>query len=153
MGETNTDQKSTKAPVDKNVVVALAAGFVCLLLIGFAVVFLVATRMSKPDPAEVAAAAASNAEAAEQARRAAIQYRVVDLPEPQRKQIFLDMQAAADSSVNAKIPLPKNSKIGNFVGDNLQKIVDREANMHSIMNDIEAEDVAEIMKEGDAKDW
>ena len=80
-------------------------------------------------------------------------YREVKLPEADRRRIYAQMKSARGMTTESKVPLPRDSQVGQFFQRNMQKVLDREAEMQGIMNKVEPEDVQEIVKEGDAKGW
>lgn len=80
-------------------------------------------------------------------------YRVVDLPEEQRRRIYDDYRKVARTTVEKPLILPQGTRPRKLLEDTLQKTFDREINRFAALHNIEIEDVEEIIKEGDAKNW
>jgi hypothetical protein len=140
--EEDSAQKTKMSP---NVVISIAAGIAVTLMLIFVMVALAVMSLAKPTGADVSES--------QPAPLPVIVYREVDLPESQRQQIYLDMSIAQKTTTGAKVPLPKDSQVGQFVQDNLQKVLDRESTLQGLLNDVSDEDLQEIMKEGKAKGW
>lgn len=111
------------------------------------------SRSNRPDQATINAQQTAAADRAEQERRDSIVYREVDLAEAERRRLFADLSATKATTVDAKMPLTKDSRTRKFVTGTLQKVLDREIEMQSIMHKVSPDDLQEIMKEGDAKNW
>jgi predicted RNA-binding Zn-ribbon protein involved in translation (DUF1610 family) len=139
------EDSSPKTKMSPNVVISIAAGIAVTLMLIFVVVALAVMSLVKPTGADE--------NESQSAATPVIVYREVDLPESQRQQIYLDMSIAEKKTTGAKIPLPKDSQVGQFVQENLQKVLDRESTLQGLLNDISNEDLQEIMKEGKAKGW
>ena len=149
-GGPTRDDDDDVAPTNSTsaIVGVVAVGAVLLLgLVGviFAIGFL--TPRSPPsitppgsNDAAVATAAVTN-------------YRIVDMPEADRKRIYTRMWMTEETTTRAKLPLTRDSQIGGFVRGNLDKIRDRSAAMEGAMADVSKADIDEIVKEGDAKNW
>lgn len=146
-----------KAKGNRNAIYAAAAiGAAVVMLLFIAATFFVlpggGSDAADRETAQIDLKAEADA-AAEQARRDAIVYRQVDLPEETRRRLFTDLNKTKSTTVDAKIPLPKDSQTRKFLDSNFEKLLDREIEMQSIMNKVSPEDLREILKEGDAKAW
>ncbi len=80
-------------------------------------------------------------------------YREVDLPEETRKKIYYDYRRMAKSSIEKKLPVPKDSPVRKSVEGMLRKTADREVTHFALLHNISEEDVMQIVAEGDAKQW
>lgn len=81
------------------------------------------------------------------------EFRVVNLPEEQRKRIYDDYRKVARTTVEKPLALPQGTKIRKNLEVMLQKTYDRELNRFAALHDITVDDVQEVIKEGDAKNW
>lgn len=79
-------------------------------------------------------------------------YREVRLPEDQRKRVYGQTREVARTTVEKPLPLPQGNA-RKMMEDTLQKIFDRELNALAALHNVTYEDVLEIIKEGDAKNW
>lgn len=133
------------------VTVAMFAGLVggvmlLMMMIGL-FVFLLG---GKPDPKS------STAEAqVEDTIKPAIpeEYRVVNLPEEARKRLYDDYRKVARTTVEKPLILPQGTRPRQSLEDMLQKTFDRELMRFAALHDISVDDVKEVIKEGDAKQW
>ena len=141
--KTSEDGAKEKKPVDPIVAVAVAGGVLVVLLLIFAVAAIAVMSLTEQEVAEVEPPPPPPP----------IIYREVDLPESTRQQIYRDIRTAEKTTVGAKVPLPKDSDIGRFWQENMQKVMNREFTLHTLLNDITEADLKEIIKEGNAKDW
>ena len=123
-----------------------------LLALAVGVVLLFPADRSKDDSASVAEPSVA-ANVSDDVLPAVVEYREINLPEADRRRIYAQMKAARGMTTDSKVPLPKDSQVGQFFQRNMQKVLDREAEMQGIMNKASTEDVEEIVKEGDAKGW
>lgn len=80
-------------------------------------------------------------------------YRVVKLPEEQRRRIYDDYRKVARSTVETPLMLPDGTRVRASVENMLQKTYERELVHFAALNDIDVDDVHEIIKEGDANVW
>ncbi len=80
-------------------------------------------------------------------------YREVDLPESTRQQIYRDYRTAKGSSVGKPIPMPKQWDSRQAVDATLSNVLDRELTLHASIHNIQVDDVVQIIKEGNAKEW
>ncbi|MGB7347883.1 MAG: hypothetical protein WBD20_26900 [Pirellulaceae bacterium] len=80
-------------------------------------------------------------------------YRVVNLPESTRRNIYRDYRLTASSSVEKKVMVSKDSVAAKTVGKTMGLIVDREVTHMALLNGISEEDVMQIVAEGDAEGW
>ncbi len=81
------------------------------------------------------------------------EYRVVDLHETKRKQIYDDIRSAARVTREKPILGIEGSAVRNMQEDMLQKTYERELKRFAAIHDVEMEDMLEITKEGNAKGW
>ena len=79
-------------------------------------------------------------------------YRVVNLPEEQRKRIYTDYRRVARTTTEVPIMMP-SSKARSRVEDTLQGIQDRELRRFAALHNVDLADIQEIIKEGDAQVW
>ncbi|MCC9601174.1 zinc-ribbon domain-containing protein [Stieleria sp. JC731] len=82
-----------------------------------------------------------------------LEYRVVDLPESTRQQIYRDYSAMTNSMNRNSKKIPKSGAAGKAFNSLMQKTADREATHFALMHNITEEDVMQIVIEGQAKDW
>jgi hypothetical protein len=144
--DSSADDDSAKKPkMNPNVAICIAAGVVMTLMLLFGVVAFAVMSLVEPTVAEV--------NETEAAPLPVIEYREVDLPESLRQEIYQDMKIAEQTTTGAKVPLPKDSQVGQFVQNNLQKVLDRESTLQGLVNNVSEEDIQEIVKEGKAKGW
>ncbi len=80
-------------------------------------------------------------------------YREIALPESTRQQIYHDYRQAAGSTVEKQVPIPKDSAVRGALGRTLGQTLDREITLHASIHNISEDDVKEIIKEGNAKQW
>jgi hypothetical protein len=80
-------------------------------------------------------------------------YRIINLPEEQRRRIYNDYRKVARTTVEKPLVLPQGSKPRQSLEDMLQKTYDRELTHFAALHDITVADVQEVIKEGDAKVW
>lgn len=80
-------------------------------------------------------------------------YRIVKLPEEQRRRIYDDYRSVARTTVETPLMVPQGTKVRASLENMLEKTYDRELVRFAALHDIEVEDVLEIIKEGDAKVW
>ncbi len=80
-------------------------------------------------------------------------YRVIRLPEATRRRIYDDYRKVARTTVETPLPLPENWRIREGLEDTLEKTFERELMRFAALHDITVDDVKEVIKEGDAKQW
>lgn len=129
---------------------ALIAGLVgggMALMATLGLVFFLLNR--EPSPAEVAAVEV------EQTIKPATPepYREINLPEETRRRIYNDYRKVARTTVEKPLILPQGTRARATLEDTLQKTYDRELLHFAALHDITVDDVKEVIKEGDAKQW
>lgn len=143
------EEKVAAAKTDTSGALAMAAlvggGLLLMILIGTVVI--VVGRSPTPSPT----AATENEETIKP--RQPEPYRVVDLPEATRRRIYDDYRKVARTTVETPLILPQGTRPRKLLEDTLQKTYDRELNRFAALHDINVDDVQEIIKEGDAKNW
>lgn len=80
------------------------------------------------------------------------EFRVVNLPEPKRKEIYNQYRQVARTTVEAPLGIPQGGVRKNLEGM-LDATFERELRRFAALHDITVDDVKEIIKEGDAKVW
>ncbi len=80
-------------------------------------------------------------------------YREISLPESTRQKIYRDYRMSAGTSVEKPIPLPKEWKSRQALDATFNSILERELTLHASVHNISVDDVTEILKEGNAKQW
>jgi hypothetical protein len=81
------------------------------------------------------------------------EYRVVDLPEPTRREIYDDYREAARTTREKPLPLFQDSAPRSAMERMLQETLDREIRRLAALHDISVNDIKQIIAEGDAKGW
>ena len=129
------------------IAIALAGGGLFVLVM---IVVTIVVLFRTPAPSEVA-----TTEVEETIKPGEPQeFRVVNLPEEQRRRIYDDYRAVARTTVEAPLALPQQWKKPRAAVENtLEGIYDRELMRFAALHDITVDDVKEIIKEGDAKVW
>ena len=131
----------------------LAAG---VAIAGFLVtggILMVRMNASRPSPEQKKADQLAADEQAEHQRREAIVFREVDLPLSRRKELYRELRVATNATIDAKIPGGSKTSVGAFVGNNLEKVYERELELQALTNRVSKDDLREIYKEGDKKGW
>ena len=80
-------------------------------------------------------------------------YRVVQLPETTRRNIYDDLRAAARTSTEKPLLIPQGTGVRRSVEGMLDKTFEREISRYAAMHDVTVDDIQQIIAEGDAKDW
>jgi hypothetical protein len=83
----------------------------------------------------------------------ATEFRVVDLPESTRRQIYRDHKKMIASSFGKARKIPKSGVAGQTLNKGLGGIVDSEVTKMALIHRISEDDYAQIIAEGEAKDW
>lgn len=81
------------------------------------------------------------------------QYRVVDLPESTRKQIYQDYKKMIASSFGKAKKIPKSGVAGQTLNSVLGDVVDNDVTKMALIHGISEEDIAQIFAEGEAQGW
>lgn len=141
--EAEQENKSNSQPA---IIAAMVGGAMVLIAImGISAMILSST----PAPSEVV-----SDEVAETIKpRTPEPYRIVKLPEEQRRRIYDDYRSVARTTVETPLMVPQGTKVRASLENMLEKTYDRELVRFAVLHDIEVEDVLEIVKEGDAKVW
>lgn len=82
-----------------------------------------------------------------------VNYRIIRLSEEMRKKVYLDYRSVARTTLEKPLPLPQGSPPRQALEDMLQKTFDREIMRFAALHRISVEDIHEVIKEGDAKQW
>jgi len=80
-------------------------------------------------------------------------YREIKLPELTRKQIYRDYRLASKTTVEKPIPLPKKWDSRAAVDATMSAVLENQITLHANINNVSNEDIAEVIKEGNAKKW
>ena len=83
----------------------------------------------------------------------ALRIKMRDLSEEMRKKVYLDYRSVARTTLEKPLPLPQGSPPRQALEDMLQKTFDREIMRFAALHRITVEDIHEVIKEGDAKQW
>lgn len=102
-------------------------------------------------PEEVAAAPAPAEPDEDDVVWVAPEYREVDMPEGDRKRIYMDMRKTAVSNIEK--PLLLIGPPRDMMERSLQAIYDREIQTQAALHDVKVDDIQQIVNEGDAKKW
>lgn len=128
-------------------VIGVLIGGALMLLVMVAAALIILNR--EPPPA-----ATATAEVEETIKpREPEPYREINLPEATRRRIYDDYRAVARTSVERPLAIPQGTKVRQDVEVMLQKTFDRELMRFAALHDITVDDVKEVIKEGDAKQW
>jgi len=84
---------------------------------------------------------------------AAEPYREIDLPESQRKQIYADYRTAVKGTVGKPLPIPQASVAKQALDATMAAMLEREVRRFAAAHDVTEDDIAEVIKEGNAKQW
>ena len=80
-------------------------------------------------------------------------FRVVKLPEEHRRRIYAQTRKTAKVTTEKPLLLPKGGAVRQSLENMLQDTHDMGLGQIAALHDISVEDVSEIIKEGDAKQW
>lgn len=80
-------------------------------------------------------------------------YREISLSEETRKQIYRDYRLASKTTVEKPIPLPKKWDSRAAVDATMNIVLEREIMLHATAHNVSSDDIAEVIKEGNAKKW
>ncbi len=138
-----------KANDGKTQQAAIVAALVGGAMVMFAIVGISIMLLNQTPPPQ----AASTEEEETIKPRNPVPYRIVKLPEEQRKRIYDDYRTVAETTVEKALILPQGTRARKSLEVMLEKTYDRELVHFAMLHDIEVDDVAEIIKEGDAKVW
>ena len=150
--------KSSSPSRARLIVGAVISGLVLLLIVGGIAFVLLkqpaeeTTASSAPaeppaDVPEEEPVAASSPESTEPS------YRIVELPESTRRKIYDDLRAAARTSTEKPLLIPQGTGLRKNMEGNLEQIFEREITRFAAIHDVEADDIEQIIAEGDAKGW
>jgi hypothetical protein len=140
--------KSAAAKKRQTAMIVLASsvfGLFAIAAIGI-VLFTGGDEEPKPDPQPQATQIA-------EPPKAKGPYRVVDLPESTRRNIYRDYRLTAGSSVEKKVMVPKDSVAAKTLAKTMGAHLDRDITLLALLNNISEEDVLQIVAEGDANGW
>lgn len=142
------------------IVLGSAAVIVALLAVIGWVVFqswpAAGDKATPPQATQAGDASGDAAQAADDASSAdpvPADYRVVDLSETVRRQIYSDFRQAAASSVGKQIMLPKDAPARIAMEKTMKAVLDREIRRFAALHDVSEDDIRQIIAEGDAKSW
>lgn len=79
------------------------------------------------------------------------EYVEIDMSEPDRKRIYMQMREAAVKTIEKPIPLPEGLR--ESLERTLQMEWEREIAKQAALHDVDKEDIQQIVNEGDAKRW
>ncbi len=145
--------ESDSAEKSKEIPVALVGSFIAaamafLAVIGILISFFFAREETTSSPST------SPTVAEETIKPSTPQpYRTVKLPEEQRHRIYDDYRAVAKTTVEKPLAIPQGTKVRANLEVMLDQTFERELSHFAALHDIPVDDVKEIIKEGDAKNW
>ena len=153
--DTETKTADGKPPVQ------LAAWIVVGTVLAVAITGLLVLSLTRGDHGAPAAPGnlAGNQSTAEpvaaepQETQPAQSFRVVDLPESTRRQIFRDHKAMTSSSLGKAKRLPQDGLAGQSLNEALGGIVNQGVTQMALIHGVSEEDIRQIVAEGKAKGW
>lgn len=147
-GKTSKDSEAPAGKQHDSSAAAMVAGLIAGAMMVIAMVGVVIIILNRPSEPT------ATAEVEDTIKPATPQpYRIVDLPEEQRRRIYADYRKVARTTVEKPLILPQGTKPRQTLENMLQKTYDRELTHFAALHDITVEDVQEVIKEGDAKVW
>jgi hypothetical protein len=129
-------------------------GVLALALVGIAGLTLLRPGETPPPEAERPTAMPAAETSSENAQaEPTTEYRVVDLPEKTRRQIFNDYQRMMASSFGKAKKIPEGGAAGQALRGMLQATVDREITQMALIHGVSEQDIRQIIAEGKTKGW
>ena len=127
----------------------VGGGVMLVAIMGIGIV--IVNRSPTNEPAETASAAVEVEETIKPAMP--VEYREINKPEAVRKRIYNDYRQVARTTIEKPLVVPQGTAVRGSLEGMLQKTFDRELTRFAALHDITVEDVQEVIKEGDAKQW
>ena len=140
------DVSDSTEGVSPGLMITIAGGVLALLVLLGVGVAVMSGSTKKP-------AATEQPTTAQPTEKVKLVYRIVKLPEDQRKKIYYDYRLAAGSSVEKKVFLPKDSAARRGLESTMGAIVKRELTQLALIHKISDDDIQQIILEGQDKDW
>ncbi|QDV63138.1 zinc ribbon domain-containing protein [Crateriforma conspicua] len=150
-GKSKKKRKKSKSSGGSNKVAAIVASVIFVVALAGVGVYLWLQRDPSPQVAAVPDEPEEEPADDDDVVWVAPDYREVNMPEADRKRIYMDMRSTAITSIEKPLLIIGPARVA--MEKTLQDVYDREIRTQAALHDVPEDDIRQIVNEGDAKRW